>query len=122
MDPSPDGDENLRNEGIPASRIERVGNIMLDCYELSAAAYRGGRHFPRAGARAPALRRRDPSPAVEVDDPATLGVLVAALVQVAREMPLVFSVHPRTRKKLREFDLHGTLEAATGVRLCEPVG
>jgi UDP-N-acetylglucosamine 2-epimerase (non-hydrolysing) len=32
--PSPDGDLNLRNEGIPAKRIERVGNIMLDSYEL----------------------------------------------------------------------------------------
>ena len=32
--PSPDGDENLRREGIPASRIQRVGNIMLDSFEL----------------------------------------------------------------------------------------
>ena len=32
--PSPDADENLRAEGIPAERIERVGNIMIDSYEM----------------------------------------------------------------------------------------
>ena len=32
--PSPDADENLKNEGHPDSRIIRVGNIMMDSYEL----------------------------------------------------------------------------------------
>ena len=32
--PSPDADENLLAEGIPAGRITRVGNIMLDSFEL----------------------------------------------------------------------------------------
>lgn len=31
--PSPDGDRNLRHEGIPEERIERVGNIMIDSLE-----------------------------------------------------------------------------------------
>src|SRR5882757_2634222 len=35
--PSEDADENLRQEGIPASQIVRVGNIMIDSYELSRA-------------------------------------------------------------------------------------
>ncbi|MEM8826119.1 MAG: UDP-N-acetylglucosamine 2-epimerase, partial [Pseudomonadota bacterium] len=32
--PSPDGDENLRAEGIADARITRVGNIMLDSFEI----------------------------------------------------------------------------------------
>ncbi len=32
--PSPDEDANLRAEGVPAERIERVGNIMIDSLEL----------------------------------------------------------------------------------------
>ena len=32
--PSPDGDENLLAEGVPAERIERVGNIMIDSFEM----------------------------------------------------------------------------------------
>ena len=34
--PSPDGDDNLRREGVPAARIERVGNIMLDSFEVGS--------------------------------------------------------------------------------------
>ena len=36
--PSPDADRNLLAEGIPASRISRVGNIMLDSFEMSRPA------------------------------------------------------------------------------------
>src|SRR6266481_868313 len=32
--PSPDADENLRAEGVAPERIVRVGNIMIDSYEL----------------------------------------------------------------------------------------
>ena len=32
--PSPDADDNLRAEGTAEDRIERVGNIMIDAYEL----------------------------------------------------------------------------------------
>jgi UDP-N-acetylglucosamine 2-epimerase (non-hydrolysing) len=46
-----------------------------------------------------------------VDHRQNLEPLVEQLVAVAREMPLVFAVHPRTRKKLQEF---GLLQALTG--------
>ena len=32
--PSPDGDENLLKEGVPAEKIQRVGNIMIDSLEM----------------------------------------------------------------------------------------
>lgn len=120
--PSPDGDENLRNEGIPAARIERVGNIMLDSYELQRQRIEADGTFRRLGLeprRYGVVTLHRPS---NVDDPATLKVLAEALVQVAREVPLVFPIHPRTRKNLREFGLLATLEAASGVRLSEPAG
>jgi len=120
--PSPDGDENLLKEGIPAARIERVGNIMLDSYELQREHIEAAGTYARLGLAARGygvVTLHRPS---NVDDPATLRVLVDALVRVAATMPLVFPVHPRTRKNLREFDLLKVLEAAPGVRLCEPVG
>ena len=39
--PSPDADRNLLAEGIPATRISRVGNIMLDSFEMSRPAIEG---------------------------------------------------------------------------------
>ena len=35
--PSPDADENLRREGVPATKIDRVGNIMIDSFEMLRA-------------------------------------------------------------------------------------
>jgi UDP-N-acetylglucosamine 2-epimerase (non-hydrolysing) len=57
-----------------------------------------------------------------VDDPAILGTLVDELQKVAARLPLVFPVHPRTLKNLRQFGLHERLAATPGVHLCEPVG
>jgi UDP-N-acetylglucosamine 2-epimerase (non-hydrolysing) len=120
--PSPDGDENLRKEGIPAGRIERVGNIMLDSYELQRHHIEANGTFRQLGLEARhygVVTLHRPS---NVDDPATLRLLVEALGRVAADLPLVFPVHPRTRKNLTEFELLDRLTAAPGVRLCEPTG
>lgn len=41
--PSPDADENLAREGIPSARIDRVGNIMIDSFEMMRAAIESDR-------------------------------------------------------------------------------
>lgn len=120
--PSPDGDENLHNEGIPASRIERVGNIMLDSYELLRGQIEADGTVRRLGLtpqRYAVVTLHRPS---NVDDSATLATLVDELQKVAARLPLVFPVHPRTLKNLREFGLYERLAATPGVQLCEPVG
>lgn len=120
--PSPDGDENLLREGIPAERIERVGNIMLDSYELQRQAIEADGTWKKLGLesrRFGVVTLHRPS---NVDDAATLGTLVDALSRVAADLPLVFPVHPRTRKNLERFGLLGPLQAVAGIRLCDPVG
>ena len=117
--PSPDADDNLAAEGIPASRITRVGNIMLDSYEMIR---------PRIAAEgAPAKLGLTPGgygvvtlhrPS-NVDEVAPLTALVEALEQVAGRLPLVFPVHPRTRERLTRFGLLDRLTAA-GVHLLDP--
>lgn len=120
--PSPDADANLRAEGVPPERIERVGNIMIDAYELlrhriEAACAREGFGLARRSYGVVTLHR----PA-NVDDPATLARLVNVLKQVARRLPLVFPVHPRTRRRLDASGLAATLEAAPGMHVTEPLG
>src|SRR5689334_18916075 len=103
--PSPDGDENLKNEGVPVERIDFIGNIMIDSYELQRA------RIEADGTRVKMdLKPREygvvtlhrPS---NVDERPRLSALVEQLQLAARELPLVFAVHPRTRKKLEEFSL-----------------
>ncbi len=116
--PSPDGDANLLAEGIPASRITRVGNIMMDSYELvrpaiEAADYPGELGHAKGGYGVVTLHR--PS---NVDVPEKLAELVDALIAVQAELPLIFPVHPRTRQRLGEAGL-AKLEAA-GITLIGP--
>ncbi|MBW7837290.1 MAG: UDP-N-acetylglucosamine 2-epimerase (non-hydrolyzing) [Sphingomonadales bacterium] len=119
--PSPDADENLRREGVPEFRIERVGNIMMDSYELMrsqiAAANAPAAHGVTPGNYGVVTLHR-PS---NVDDKATLNLLADQLKQAAAKIPLVFAVHPRTRKRLAEFGLLADLERAPGLKLVEPV-
>ena len=118
--PSRDADDNLRREGIADARISRVGNIMIDSFELvrpaiEAAAVPAELGLERGGYGVVTLHR--PS---NVDDPAQLFRLTDALIEAQRRLPLVFPVHPRTAKALRGTLADGRLERA-GVRLLEPL-
>ncbi|HWT11452.1 MAG TPA: UDP-N-acetylglucosamine 2-epimerase (non-hydrolyzing) [Allosphingosinicella sp.] len=118
--PSPDADSNLLAEGVPAERITRVGNIMLDSFEMSrpaiVAAGEPERHgFNGRGYCVVTLHR----PA-NVDEPARLAALADCLAGLQARLPVLFPVHPRTSARLREAGLDSHL-AAAGVRLVEPM-
>ena len=57
-----------------------------------------------------------------VDNAESLGSLVGQLANASRSLPIVFAVHPRTRKRLHEFGLMAKLESCAGMRLTEPLG
>ena len=118
--PSPDADDNLIAEGISADKISRVGNIMLDSFEMvrpqiEAAALAGQLGLVRQKFAVVTLHR--PS---NVDDEGQLARLVEALVAVQAELPLVFPVHPRTAARLKATGLGEALGNA-GVRMIEPL-
>jgi UDP-N-acetylglucosamine 2-epimerase (non-hydrolysing) len=120
--PSADADENLRREGAPADRVVRVGNVMIDSYELlrpriAAARAAQGLGLPPRGFGVVTLHR----PA-NVDDGETLAALVEALSAVAARLPLVLPVHPRTRRRLGQAGLWSRLAAARQLLLTEPLG
>jgi UDP-N-acetylglucosamine 2-epimerase (non-hydrolysing) len=118
--PSSDADENLRREGVAGGRIDRVGNIMIDSYELlrSQIERAGTRQaFRLDGSNYGVVTLHRPS---NVDDAQALGELVHALLSVSERLPLVFPLHPRTRKRLLEFGLLSCFDGSN-VRLCEPL-
>jgi len=119
--PSADGDEHLAREGVPAVRVERVGNIMIDSYELLAPKIRAAGMAAKLGlARGNygVVTLHRPS---NVDDGAGLRAIVAGLVAIAAELPLVFPVHPRTRRRLEDFGLMRALETTPAVTLTDPL-
>jgi UDP-N-acetylglucosamine 2-epimerase (non-hydrolysing) len=119
--PSDDGDENLRAEGVAEERISRVGNIMIDSYELlrpSIESANVGQEFGLKPGSYAVVTLHRPS---NVDEPDVASDLVATLIRLAADVPLVFAVHPRTRKNLTSFGLLEKLDAAPGVHLAEPM-
>ena len=118
--PSADGDANLRAEGIPSERISRVGNIMLDSFEMlrpRIEAMDMARELGLEGKSYGVVTLHRPS---NVDTVEKLSELVAALECVQAELSLVFPVHPRTSARLKAAQLQDRLEA-TGVLLIEPL-
>ncbi len=120
--PSEDGDDNLRAEGVDNARICRVGNIMLDSYELLRPSIESADVASEFGLDAGAYAVVTLHRPSNVDDPDVAADLVATLIRLAGEMALVFAVHPRTRKNLTSFGLWDGLDAAPGIHLVEPMG
>jgi UDP-N-acetylglucosamine 2-epimerase (non-hydrolysing) len=120
LTPSADADRNLTAEGIPEERIRLVGNVMIDSLfkQLERAeASRAREELGVAGEDYAVVTLHRPS---NVDDPGTLRGILSALGRISERLPVVFPIHPRTRKNLEEFGLLET--ELTGVRLVEPLG
>jgi UDP-N-acetylglucosamine 2-epimerase (non-hydrolysing) len=119
--PSADGDENLLSEGVQAEKIDCIGNIMIDSFEMLRdkieAAKTAGELGLEPGSYALVTLHR-PS---NVDAAETLQPIVDALLDAARSLPVVFVAHPRTIKGLEKFDLKDMLEGNANVTLLEPV-
>ena len=113
---SPEAVTNLRHEGIPDERMYMVGNTMIDSLVALEARFRAAGSAARLGL-APGsyvlvtLHR----PAL-VDGP-LLGETVAHLAALAQQMPVVFPVHPRTRKMME-----GLEPNTPGLHLVDPLG
>lgn len=120
--PSSDANENLIAEGVPESKIDFVGNVMIDSYvmmhpRIDADTTRNSLGLANEPYGVVTLHR--PS---NVDDKQTLSLLVRQLVATSAMLRLVFAVHPRTRKKLEEFGLLETLRNTARIQLTEPLG
>jgi UDP-N-acetylglucosamine 2-epimerase (non-hydrolysing) len=119
--PSQDGDENLIREGIARHKIQRVGNIMIDSLEMLRSviekqnAYRE-MDLNSGGYGLVTLHR--PS---NVDNPRTMATLCNALIRISNRIPLVFPVHPRTRKNMENMNLMPLLEKAEKLMITEPI-
>lgn len=99
--PSADADVNLQREGISADKIHRVGNIMIDSLVqlLPASRQCAKNGFPERYALVTLHR---PS---NVDDDQALRNILEALLEINEELPIVFPVHPRTRKRIADFGI-----------------
>jgi len=120
--PSPDADENLKREGIPPDKIECVGNIMMDSYELLRDRIESMRVASDFGLRPRSYGVITLHRPANVDDERVLSQITAILGRVSEQLPLVFPVHPRTRQRLQTFGLMKNLETKAEIILTDSMG
>jgi UDP-N-acetylglucosamine 2-epimerase (non-hydrolysing) len=119
--PSADADENLQREGVPAEKIDLIGNIMIDSFEMLRSRIESSTARTDLGlaeGQYALVTLHRPSNVDAIED---LGPIVDELIRVADDVPAVFVAHPRTIKSLKTHKLFDRLSGAEGVTLLDPL-
>jgi UDP-N-acetylglucosamine 2-epimerase (non-hydrolysing) len=113
--PSADANENLAREGIPQSKVHFVGNVLIDTLVRFLPRAQPPKEWCGADRYALVTLHR-PS---NVDRPAMLARIMKALEELASHLPVIFPVHPRTRRRLAELGFGP--EAKNGLQISSPL-
>ncbi len=113
---SPDANENLLKEGIPEEKIFFAGNIMIDslssilqytsCSKILNELNRVLPQKDEEKGEYALMTLHRPS---NVDDKDVLERVLDCLVEISERIPILFSVHPRTKKQIKGFGLENKL-------------
>lgn len=116
------GIDNLKKEGINSDKVHFVGNVMIDTLMANRQKAQNSDILERLdlskkGYAAITLHR--PS---NVDDMNKFGEIVTALEEIAKDLKLVFPIHPRTRNNIKGSDLERRVLGMGNLILLDPVG
>ena len=116
------GVENLRLEGISEEKVFFVGNVMIDTLlKNKTKAENSGvlNQLNLNGDDFAVLTLHRPS---NVDDPDILCGILDALEVIEKDMPVVFPVHPRTRRMFSSGSIGERIKKMTNLQATEPLG
>lgn len=121
LTPSPDGNENLKKEGIADEKVKLVGNVMIDSLLRNLkitekSNVREDLGLTEKGYAVLTLHR--PS---NVDEKEVFGGLIDSLISISEKIPIIFPAHPRTRGRIEEFGFAERVEKSN-IKLIEPLG
>ena len=103
-----EADENLLREGMAPEKIFLVGDVMIDTLYAHLETIRKMNTWKRMGltkGQYAVLTLHRPS---NVDDRHVLGEVIRALEEISRHIPVVFPIHPRTRRAVHRFGYEGS--------------
>ena len=116
------GQQNLFNEGISNGKVHLVGNVMIDslAFLLKKAekmAIMEQLNLKKNQFVLVTLHR--PS---NVDEPENFNRIFKALVEIQQHLPVIFPIHPRTAKNIKDFGLEKTIKTLKKLKLIDPLG
>ncbi len=118
-------DENLIAEGVSPEKIFFVGNVMIDTLLKHQELARGLGLIEQWGLKPGSFATLTLHRPSNVDDPAVFRGILDALKEIAREIPIIFPIHPRTRKMVEQFRFGGyfsSTEKPRGLWMINPLG
>jgi UDP-N-acetylglucosamine 2-epimerase (non-hydrolysing) len=121
---------NLKREGIPSEKVHFVGNTMIDSLLAFKNKADSSAKLEELGLKLPAEQNGTGKKVMRyalltlhrpanVDNQESLQNILDGLQELGKDCPIIFPVHPRTRKRIKEFgiDLNGGT-----IKLIEPLG
>ncbi len=120
LTPSADADENLKREGVAQFKIKLVGNIMIDALVANLPKARASTILESCGVKHKGFAYVTLHRPANVDEESSLRGIMEQLNRLAEGLPVVFPMHPRTRKMCAQFGLLGN--ARGGLKILEPIG
>ena len=117
LTPSRDAGENLLREGIATGKIHFVGNVMIDSLMRCLPHARKPQDLVIPEEFALVTLHRP----ANVDDTEKLAALMRAVRDLSDTVPVIFPIHPRTRKQLEESGTAGRAPSGA-IQLVDPLG
>ncbi len=116
------GTENLLKEGIDPHKIHFVGNVMIDSLIYYLQKNDGApllKEFHLQPKEYALVTLHRPS---NVDNPENFLKIISAFEQLSSRLPIIFPIHPRTEKNIKDFGLEKRLASLPNLQLIAPVG
>jgi len=113
---------NLKLEGIPRTRIHFVGNVMIDTllkWKQRAAQRRIPEELGLRSRQYAILTLHRPS---NVDSQEACREIFRAIEQLQKQIPIVFPLHLRTRKMLKEWGFLAGIQSWKNLKILKPLG
>ena len=114
--------DKLKREGVADEKVHLVGNVMIDTLLRSRSRAEESTILETLGIqprRYAVLTLHRPS---NVDNVEVFSSILGALEKMCQEMPVVFPMHPRSRKNLATLGLESRAESIVRLRMVEPLG
>jgi UDP-GlcNAc3NAcA epimerase len=114
--------DNLHREGLTKG-VYLTGDVMLDCFlHFSKEAEKRIRILDELDIKQGSYLLTTVHRASNTDTKTNLQEICKAFIELAKDIELVFPVHPRTEKYLKQYDLYQTLADTPNIHLIKPVG
>lgn len=116
------GIENLRREGIADDRVHLVGNLMIDTLLKNAKRADESTVLETLNLKPKTFAAMTLHRPSNVDDPEVFGRILDALIEIDKDLPIVFPIHPRTRKNIETLGLASKMERLKNLMMIDPLG